>query len=165
MSWYYIQSGNQCGPVADEELAGKVRSGELRSTDLIWQEGMTDWMPVSQVPQFSGLGVSVSAPLTTNPTFAQPAPPAVNPMSYQKIPNYLWQSIAVTVLCCVPFGIVAIVFAAKVDGLVARGDLAGAQAASKSAKTWVNVSVGAWVVIFVIYMALFAFGAISQNIQ
>jgi len=165
MSWYYIQSGNQCGPVADEELIGKVQGGELRSTDLIWQEGMTDWMPVSQVPQFSGLVVSVSAPLHTNPTFAQPSAPAANPMSYQKVPNYLWQSIAVTVLCCVPFGIVSIVYAAKVDGLVARGDIAGAQAASKSAKTWVNVSVGAWVLIFVIYMALFAFGAISQNIQ
>ena len=32
------------------------------------------------------------------------------------IPTYLWQSIVCTLLCCMPFGIVAIVFAAQVVG-------------------------------------------------
>lgn len=160
MAWYYIQSGNQCGPVTDQELAGKVQSGELSPTDLIWQEGMADWKPVNQVPPFAG-GATTPTPLTTNPTFAQPA----SAMSYQKIPNYLWQSIAVTVLCCMPFGIVSIVYAAKVDGLVARGDIAGAQAASKSAKTWVNVSVISGLVITVLYVALVGFSAASGNIH
>lgn len=58
------------------------------------------------------------------------------------IPNHLAWSIIATVvatLCCCPLGllgIVGIVQAAKVDKLVAAGDLAGAQAASNSAKTW-----------------------------
>ncbi|MDO5611504.1 MAG: CD225/dispanin family protein [Pseudomonadota bacterium] len=58
------------------------------------------------------------------------------------IPNHLAWSIIATVvatLCCCPLGllgIVGIVQAAKVDKLVAAGDLTGAQAASNSAKTW-----------------------------
>jgi len=78
--------------------------------------------------------------------------PSAYPAAYaQQVPNYLWQSIVATVLCCMPFGVVAIVFAAKVDGLVARGDIAGANAASKSAKTWVTVAVGCWLAVVAIY--------------
>ncbi len=58
------------------------------------------------------------------------------------VPNHLAWAIIATVLglclCCpsiIP-GIVAIVFAAKVNGLLAQGDLAGAQRASSNAKTW-----------------------------
>jgi hypothetical protein len=53
-----------------------------------------------------------------------------------KIPNYLVQSILVTFCCCLPFGIVAVVYAAQVNGKIDAGDIAGAQAASKNAKTW-----------------------------
>ncbi len=163
MSWYYIQNGNQCGPVTEQALAGKVKNGELQASDLVWQEGMADWKPVNQFPQF-GAGAVAAAPATiaTNPSFAQPAAAAAG---YQKIPNYLWQSIAATVLCCVPFGIVAIVYAAKVDGLVARGDIAGAQAASKSARTWVNVSVGVGLLVAVAYIGLMLLGAASGGMQ
>ena len=60
------------------------------------------------------------------------------------IPSNLWQSIVVTLLCCLPFGIVAIVYAAKVDGLQARGDIAGAMSAAASSRTWCNVSLLVW---------------------
>ena len=53
-----------------------------------------------------------------------------------KIPNYLVQSILVTFCCCLPFGIVAVVYSAQVNGKAASGDIAGAQAASRSAKMW-----------------------------
>ena len=56
------------------------------------------------------------------------------------IPNYLWQSIAVTLCCCLPFGVVALVFSAQVNSKLAAGDVAGAQAASRSARTWIIVA-------------------------
>ena len=57
---------------------------------------------------------------------------------------------SVTLMCCLPFGIVAIVYAAKVDGLKARGDIAGAMSAAKSSRTWCNVSVLVWVGIVIL---------------
>ena len=57
-----------------------------------------------------------------------PPPPA--------IPNYLVQSVLVTLCCCLPLGVVAIVYSAQVNSKLAAGDVAGAQAASNSAKTW-----------------------------
>lgn len=65
--------------------------------------------------------------------------------------NLVW-AILSTVLCCLPLGIVAIVKAAQVDGLVARGDYAGAQAAADSAKKWsIWGAVGA-VALIVLYL-------------
>jgi Interferon-induced transmembrane protein len=63
--------------------------------------------------------------------------------------------------CCLPFGVVAIVYAAKVDGLVASGDIAGAEAASKSAKLWVNLSAGSVLIIIAIYIVIGAIGAVA----
>ena len=79
------------------------------------------------------------------------------------IPNYLWQSIVVTIFCCWPFGIPAIVYAAKVDGLKARGDIAGAMAASASAKTWCTVSAGIVLGFAVLWLIAAAIGAATSN--
>ena len=49
--------------------------------------------------------------------------------------NLVW-AILSTLFCCLPLGIVSIVHAAKVNGLLAQGDIAGAQRASANAKTW-----------------------------
>jgi hypothetical protein len=67
------------------------------------------------------------------------------------VPNHLVWAILATLFCCLPGGIVAIVYAAQVDGKVAAGDIAGAEASSASAKTWCMVSAGAGVVVFVLY--------------
>ena len=55
--------------------------------------------------------------------------------------NYLVQSILATVFCCLPFGIVGIVYASQVDSKWAGGDFAGATEASDNAKKWTNISV------------------------
>ena len=57
------------------------------------------------------------------------------------IPNYLLPSILVTIFCCLPLGIAAIIFAAQVNGKVAAGDIAGAQSSSRTARTLVIVPV------------------------
>ena len=57
------------------------------------------------------------------------------------IPNHLVGAILATLCCCLPFGIVAIVYASSVNGKIAAGDITGATAASKTAQTLIIVSV------------------------
>jgi hypothetical protein len=56
------------------------------------------------------------------------------------VPNYLVHSILVTLCCCLPLGVVALVYSAQVNSKLAAGDIAGAEAASRSARTWVIVA-------------------------
>ena len=166
MSWYYSKNGMQLGPVAEEELLAKSKSGEVAATDLIWKEGMGDWKPLGDVPEFQGSLPAVVPPQAGQPSqvpMQQPAPMNASQMP-GAVPNYLWQSIVVTVLCCMPFGVVSIVYAAKVDGLVARGDIAGATAASKSAKTWALAAVISWFVIVAIYAVIIVAAGASGNL-
>ncbi|MBX6390225.1 MAG: CD225/dispanin family protein [Frankia sp.] len=75
-----------------------------------------------------------------------------------QIPNYLWQSIVVTVLCCIPFGIVAIVNATRVQPRQLLGDIPGALAASQRAKTWCIVSFIVGLIFNAVYLALVVSG-------
>jgi hypothetical protein len=45
-----------------------------------------------------------------------------------------------TIFCCLPAGIVSIVYAAQVNSKHAAGDVAGAQESSRRARTWAIVS-------------------------
>lgn len=52
------------------------------------------------------------------------------------IPNNLVWAILSTLMCCLPLGIVSIVYAAKVDGLAASGNADAARDAANNAKNW-----------------------------
>jgi hypothetical protein len=53
--------------------------------------------------------------------------------------------------CCLPGGIVALVYASSVNNKLAQGDRAGAIAASNSAKLWCMISLGVGVAIAAIW--------------
>jgi len=174
MQWYYSSNGAQTGPVSADDLKSMLADGRVRPTDMVWREGMSDWVPASSV---SELAVVAPVPTAAAPIQAAPqvgasptpyqTPVAAQPMAqgYQggDIPTYLWQSIVVTLLCCLPGGIVAIVYAAKVDGLKAQGNIDGARAASGSAKTWCWASFGIGLVITVLYIVLNIFVVASSS--
>lgn len=83
-------------------------------------------------------------------TLQVPPPPVPLPGSGVVIPpgppvhvdNYLVFAILSTVLCCLPAGIPAIVYASQVNSKLQLGDVAGAQLASKNAKMWCWISFG-----------------------
>jgi hypothetical protein len=58
-----------------------------------------------------------------------------------KVQNYLVHAIVATLCCCLPFGVVALIFSSQVNTKLAAGDVAGAEASSRSARTWVIVAV------------------------
>lgn len=66
--------------------------------------------------------------------------------------SYLALAILSTVLCCLPFGIVSIVYASKVNSLYAAQQYEAAEAASKSAKKWGFISIGSGIAIIVLYL-------------
>ena len=73
------------------------------------------------------------------------------------VPNYLIPAI-VSVFCCWPLAIVAIIFAAQVNGKVAAGDIQGAMDASKKAKLFSYISIGLGLGLGLIYLILMLLG-------
>ena len=59
MNWFYVDAGQQAGPVPDEQLDELVRNGKVRGDTLIWREGLANWQPYTQA----------------RPEGIQPAPP------------------------------------------------------------------------------------------
>jgi predicted secreted protein len=98
----------------------------------------------------------------------QPGPqpgtqPSYAPQSAQaSVPNYLVQAILTTIFCCLPFGIVSIVYAAQVNGKVAAGDHAGALQSSRSARMWAWIAFAAGLVAGVGYLLLVFLGVIAE---
>lgn len=91
------------------------------------------------------------------------ARPAVHASSrpQQSVPNYLVQAILVTIFCCLPCGIAAIVFAAQVNSKVAAGDYEGAFESSKKAKMWCWISFGIGLAGTIIYAMIMLLGMIA----
>lgn len=56
--------------------------------------------------------------------------------------TWLWQSIVATLVCCLPAGVVAIIYAAQAQSAIGAGDYATAAAKASTARTWTLVSVG-----------------------
>lgn len=156
MQWYYSKNGTQLGPVSEGELLAKLASGEVSAADMVWKEGMADWRPAGKIAELASVAVAHSP-------YAPPAFPSAPMPGGASIPNYLWQSIVVTIFCCWPLGIPAIVYAAKVDGLRARGDIAGAMAASSSAKTWCIVAAGIWLGLIVLWILFVGAAAVFSG--
>lgn len=78
-----------------------------------------------------------------------PPPPA----GYQEyVPNHLVWAILSTLFCCLPLGIVSIVYASQVDGKRAAGDIAGAREASGKAKFWAMLSAGLALIPILLYL-------------
>jgi len=77
--------------------------------------------------------------------------------------TWLVESILVTIFCCLPFGIAAIVNAANVGSRFGSGDIEGAQRASKQAGKWTKVAfwIGVvWVALYLLF--IFAFGGLAM---
>ena len=73
------------------------------------------------------------------------------------VPNYLVPAI-ISIFCCWPLAIPAIIFATQVNGKVAAGDIAGAQEASKKAKMFAFIAIGLGLVGILIYVIMLVLG-------
>jgi hypothetical protein len=188
--WYYSGEGSQLGPVSEDELLGILNRGEIGGSSLVWHEGMADWIPLSQFPDLLARatpGASMPAATLQRPDISLPprdmagSVPLPQPPAYHGnyispvIPTYMWQSVVALVISAgmmmviclpigMPFAIVALVYASKVEGLRLQGRLMEAESASKSAKLWMIISYVLSGIIFLclaVVLVIFISGAVS----
>ena len=76
--------------------------------------------------------------------------------------TWLVESILATLFCCLPFGIVGLVNASKVESRFYAGDIDGANKASADAGKWTKLGFWIGMVSIVIYMILMAIGVASE---
>ena len=164
--WIY-RNGTQEGPYTSEQ----IKSMNLPADTPAWHQGLADWttlgninldMPVAvptdnsetdaytghrQVEEVEATPVSTEQQQYTwnawkNST-AQSAPQQMKKDEPQPPcpPSYLGWAIAITLCCCTPLGIVAIIYAAKVRERYQRGNYAGARKASDIAQWCIIISI------------------------
>ncbi len=115
-------------------------------------EGSPEWQ--GQQPYWQG----------QQPAGWQPPPPG---WQGQREPeNYLVWAILCTILCCLPLGIVSIVYSTKVSGLWVQGRYAEAQAAADNAKKWaiIGAVVGAVAYLIGVVLWFFFFAVAISNL-
>jgi len=139
-SYHVARDGKEIGIFEQEVLSSKVADGTVRVTDLCWTSGMDKWVGVGQVLSTVGgetpLGGGSASP---DPVWSTPTGGGARPPMPA---NHLVWSILATILCCLPFGIVAIVYSSKVEPRYLAGDIVGAQQAASNAKLWCWISFG-----------------------
>ncbi len=91
-----------------------------------------------------------------------PVTGTIMPPQGTTVPNYLVFAVVTTVLCCLPAGIPAIVYAAQVNAKLQAGDYGGAQAASKNAKLWCWISFGIGFVGIAFWILILGVGMIRR---
>lgn len=65
--WHIVVDQEQVGPITAAEVGQRFAAGELDAESYIWREGFADWLPLSQVPEFTALAAGGST------TTAQPS--------------------------------------------------------------------------------------------
>jgi hypothetical protein len=170
-------------PVRIEDVRPPLEFRRLQTADLIdWRKGfdspdfdacitaielLVDQTGTRPLPKQQPPPVSPQPPQPPPHRPPQP-PPQPPPQQYAwqgpatVIPNYLVPAILVTVLCCLPLGVVAIVYATQVNTKLAAGDYAGARQASNNAKLWTWLSFGLGIAMVGLWLLVMLGGAMFQ---
>lgn len=75
--WMFARGQQQSGPVSLPQLQQMATSGELHPNDLVWRDGMPQWVQAATVPELFAPGAAAAAP-----AMMSPAPMGVAPIGY-----------------------------------------------------------------------------------
>jgi hypothetical protein len=92
--WYYGLNGKQEGPVEEDEVRAMLASGMINGQTIVWREGMNEWLPMLQVPEWSAQMV-----------YQPPAPGSAPVPGYGPLPVVPNNGMAIASMVC---GIVSI---------------------------------------------------------
>ncbi len=163
MKQYYYSDGHErFGPFTLEEL----RSKSISEDTLIWYEELDDWQKAGELIELSPLFElpTMPPPLSSSstPSITPNNPNVLDSSTETKPKTWLVESILVTVLCCLPFGVAGIINAAKVDSKYASGDYEGAKKSSADAKKWTMIGLVVGIVGMILYFGFVFMGVMSE---
>jgi len=100
-----------------------------------------------------------------NPGVMPPPPPPVPPMPNAPVTINTWliPAILATVFCCLPFGIVSIVFASRANSALGVGNYQLAQMNAEKAKTWFWVAFSVGIVTSIISIIVQIIAAVAAS--
>ena len=64
--WFYRRDDQQHGPISSDQLKELAASGEVRPTDIVWKEGLPQWIPAAKLKGLS-FGEAARASVATKP--------------------------------------------------------------------------------------------------
>jgi hypothetical protein len=155
--WYYAVGGAQQGPVDLSVLQQYVASGSIQPSDVVFREGMTDWIPVQSVPELAMMTRATSPPSGAGPTSgpapgvgAAGAPPESNGMA---IAGFVCSLLGC--LTCLP-ALLGLIFS-----LVA---LSGKNQANRGLAIAGAIISGIWLVLWVLYVIFIIFISVANAV-
>lgn len=159
--YFYTDGEKEFGPFSIKDLKEK----DIKRNTKVWTQGMNEWQEAGSVPELAELFVLTPPPFSKEEPKTEVVPQKAAASQSRKYPPKTWlvESILATLFCCLPFGIVGIVNAAKVESRFYAGDEQAAERASADARRWTLVSfwvaIGGWLLVaayyvFVIVLAL-----------
>lgn len=163
-NWYVQKGGQRLGPMSLEAIQSMAATGQLAPTDYVWTDGMANWQPASTQSWFPGQP-QMPAPYVQppqhpygqqTPQFGQPGMQFGGQAPIAEPPSLTGWAIAVLLLCCLPGGIVGLIYGNKAKTEWARGNFAAAQSAYNTGKMWLIISACLGLVITVIYIIAIA---------
>lgn len=174
--YFYIDaSGQQKGPIPPSQFS----MFNVSADTLVWCKGMADWQRAGAVDELKAYFNNDANGATPPPTPGTAG--TANGATYDNVhhsmgsgasnqsmpcpPSNLVWAIVSTILCCLPTGIVAIVYACKVDNLYLMGDYQGAVEASNKARNWALGGLIASIVFYFVYILVLlsvGFGSIAS---
>lgn len=146
-AYYFCKPGMAVplGPVSRSELIDKVRRQQVTYDYLVWKEGMEDWVYLDQVIP---AGIRPCSFSVSHPSFL-----SRQGFVPRKPERHMFLSVLATCCCCLPTGIIAVFYSARVHALYRQGEYAAARRSADRAWLWICLSFG-------FALAFFAFCAI-----
>ncbi|MDR0754014.1 MAG: CD225/dispanin family protein [Prevotellaceae bacterium] len=152
--YFYSDGSNSFGPFTLEEL----KEQSINRETPVWFQGLSEWKKAGDIAELNEIFKFVPPTITKPNLYSK----KMENNTQNQFPPKTWllESILTTLLCCLPFGIVGIVNAAKVESRFYAGDIEGAERYSREAKKWTLVSFWIGLGVFVIYLILIVIGVI-----
>ena len=75
-NWFFARFGQQHGPMTLDAMRAQAAAGAFQREDLVWREGMPDWIEAGQVPELADAIVAAAGgtPYELSPGQAPQAP-------------------------------------------------------------------------------------------